>query len=775
MTKSSNFASTWKEALAEKLDTPLGAEIDIFEREIGLRKVGRMDEKVFAETRLRRGAYGQRYDNGQRHDGSRTRRIAYPEAETKGPQTQWHAPGMQRIKIPFGGLNAGQMEALADLAEEYSDGILHVTTRQDIQLHFVHIEDTPDLMRRLAAVGITTREACGNTVRNVTGCPTAGVCTGEAFDVTPAAAAMAHFLLGHRDTQDFGRKFKIAFSGCADRACGLVSIHDLGFVARVDSAGRRGYSVYMGGGLGAVPYPARLYAEFVPEEEILPLAQATARVFARHGEKKNRAAARMKFLIKKIGWEAFCGLVAEERKVLEPDSRWTAWIEGARTASEVPRRPAGPAALPDEGDDRFRAWVKTNCRLQKQTGYATVQVTLPLGDATSRQFRRLATLARTWCRETVRTTVEQNVLFRWIPTDGLREFHGELERMGLGEPGAESVVDVVACPGTDTCKLGMASSRGLAGVLRERLAARQLHLDEAVRDMRIKVSGCFNSCGQHHIADLGFYGSSRTVGGFGVPHFQVLLGGQWSENAAHFGLAIGAVPSKRIPDVVDRFLGRFLAERLAGETFRAFTNRIGKRAAKEMIEDLMQVPPHDQDSEIYRDWADAREFTISDLGKGECAGEVVSVTDFDLTAAEREVFEAQILLEEAITDNDSDGVLKSSRTAYGSMLIAAKGLVRAQNPDIPNTPDRIVDEFRSRFFDTQLFFDPFAGGKFAQYLFQAHEMFRAYPEGVRDRDSVRQLVEESQLFIEAAHACNRRILTGGAELAGRLDAPGGTR
>src|SRR2546430_222902 len=224
--KTSN--SLWKEKLDGQLPEHLAREIDIFETEITLRKQGKLEERLFAETRLRRGAYGQRYDNGQRHDGVTTQHLKFPSATTKGPDTMWDAPGMQRIKIPFGGLTPVQLETLADCAEEYSDSILHVTTRQDFQLHFVHIEDTPTLMRRLAASGITTREACGNTVRNVTACPIAGVCREQAFDVTPYAKAMAFFLLGHPDTQNFGRKFKIAFSGCRDNACGLIRLHDIG-------------------------------------------------------------------------------------------------------------------------------------------------------------------------------------------------------------------------------------------------------------------------------------------------------------------------------------------------------------------------------------------------------------------------------------------------------------------------------------------------------------------------------------------------------------------
>src|ERR1700674_2581141 len=258
--KASN--SLWKAQLAAKMPEGPARELDIFETEVTLRKQGKLDERLFAETRLRRGIYGQRYDNGQRHDGKKVQQMTYPSGDlTKGPMTMWDAPGMQRIKVPGGGLNAEQLETMAELAEEYSDGIAHVTTRQDFQLHYVHIDDTPSIMRRLAAAGITTREACGNSVRNVTACPYAGVCQDEAFDVTPYSRALSRFLLGHPDCQNFGRKFKPAFSGCSQHACGLTSMHDLGLIAKKAEDGgeeKIGFEVYVGGGLGAVPYQAKL-------------------------------------------------------------------------------------------------------------------------------------------------------------------------------------------------------------------------------------------------------------------------------------------------------------------------------------------------------------------------------------------------------------------------------------------------------------------------------------------------------------------------------------
>src|SRR5262249_50216057 len=278
--------------------------------------------KVLEESRLRRGWYGQRYDNGHRHDGIRTQQLNFLADMTKGPDTLWDAPGMQRIKIPFGGVTPEQLDTLAELAEEYSDGVLHVTTRQDFQLHFVHIDDTPNLMRRLAAVGVTTREACGNSIRNVTACPLAGVCRTQAFDVTPYARATSRFMLGHPDAQGFGRKFKIAFSGCRDEACALTNMHDMGCIAvtRTENGEeKRGFELYVGGGLGAVPHQAKLFEEFLPEEELLPIARAIGRVFARMGEKKNRNKARLKFLVQKLGIDEFRRIVMEERNTMPDD------------------------------------------------------------------------------------------------------------------------------------------------------------------------------------------------------------------------------------------------------------------------------------------------------------------------------------------------------------------------------------------------------------------------------------------------------------------------
>ncbi|MGH7773055.1 MAG: nitrite/sulfite reductase, partial [Candidatus Binatia bacterium] len=532
-----NNAQTWREKLADRMLPDLAREIDIFETQMELRRQGKIDEKVFAETRLRRGIYGQRYDNGQRHDGKRVQKLKLSADLLKGPDTLWDAPGMMRIKIPFGGLNPEQMEVLADLSEEYADGVSHVTTRQDIQYHFVHIDDTPSLMRRLAAVGITSREACGNVVRNVTACPLAGVCKDEVFDVTPYAKACSRFLLGHPDTQDFGRKFKIAFSGCKDHPCGLVTMHDMGYIAKkeiVNGEEKRGFEFYVGGGLGAVPYKAKLFAEFLPEEELLPMAQAVSRIFARMGEKRNRARARIKFLLANLGIDEFRRIVLEERQKLSADPRWTDYLAQAYAYQETPLR-SGASLNGGGRPEGFDRWCATNVYRQKQPGYVVATVALPLGDVTADQLRALASIARRFVKETIRTTVDQNLVFRWVSEADLPEFYKAIKEIALGDPDGGTIVDVTACPGTDTCKLGIASSRGLARELHYRLSEKSLELDEAIKNLRIKVSGCFNSCGQHHIADIGFYGINRNVNGYQVPHFQVLLGGKLRDNAGEYG------------------------------------------------------------------------------------------------------------------------------------------------------------------------------------------------------------------------------------------------
>jgi sulfite reductase (ferredoxin) len=396
--------------------------------------------------------------------------------------------------------------------------------------------------------------------------------------------------------------------------------------------------------------------------------------------------------------------------------------------------------------DGFKRWVKHNTRPQKQPGYVVATVALPLGDITANQLRSLADIVRRFTKETVRTTVEQNFVIRWVSLSDLPELYKALDEVGLGAPGAGAILDIVTCPGTDTCKLGISSSRGLAAELRKRLLEKNYEMDAAVENLHIKVSGCFNSCGQHHVADLGFYGVSRKIAGYAVPHFQVVLGGEWEHNAGSYGLPVVAIPSKNIPEVVTRLTERYVASRTSGETFKDFVKRVGKVELKKVLEDLARPPADPADRRLFSDWGDPREYTLEDIGAGECAGEVVSPIDFDLAAAERLVFEAQIALE-------NNQIEEAGKTAYRAMLQAARGLVKIVYPAISEDPDQIVSEFRTRYYDTQKFWDAFAGGKFASYLFDAHQKANL----PYTADSSRFLIDEAQLFVDASHSCYAKL------------------
>lgn len=753
---------TWKQVLADKMPAQLAEEIDTFENQMALRVQNKLGAKVFAELRLRRGAYGQRYDNGYRHDGEKSQEIPFPRKDlTKGPETKWQAPGMQRIKLPYGGMTADQMDVLADIAEEYSDCIVHITTRQDIQLHFLSMENIPDMHRRLASVGITTREACGNSVRNVTACPLAGVCRDEAFDVTGHANETAQYFLGHRDVQDFGRKFKIAFSGCKQHPCGLTSMHDLGLIAKkavVDGKEIEGFELYVGGGLGAVPFLAKLFDDFVPMEELMPLSQAIMRVYARLGEKENRNKARIKFLIAKLGLEEFQRLVKEERTVMETDPEWTTWIGNISSYEEKgTAEPVTKGETVDLGDDaeQFERWKTTNVYAQRQDGYSSVTIALPLGDLTAQQTRDLANIVRTFTPDAARTTVEQNIMIRWIHNADLPALYLALKAINLHAAGAQSIIDITACPGTDTCKLGISSSRGLAGELRQRLAEKEWQYDTSLKDIRIKASGCFNSCSQHTVAEIGFYGSSRTVGQRRVPHFHLVLGGEWSNNADQYGKGMGVIPSKRVPDVVEFLVETYLQKRESEkEKFSAFVHRIGRKEIREWVKPFAEIPSYEENKDFYRDWADSREYTIGDIGIGECAGEVVTLTDFGVAKAESIYFDATLMLDE---EPRNGNVKAAADKALEAMIKAAQGLLKVCNIDISDDPAVIVQEFRTNFYDTELFFDPFAKGKFASYLFKGYD--RRDEDITLDR--AQEIIEESRLFIEAAHECNARMLQSG--------------
>jgi len=677
-------------------------EIDVFETELRRTQAGQLAEKVFTEFRLRHGAYGQRQERVQ----------------------------MQRIKIPMGMVSADQMMRLAEVAEEYAVGVLHVTTRQDIQIHFVDINDVPNMFRRLAERGITTKEACGNTVRNVTCCPNAGVCGDEPFDVTTHAWAMAYFMLRHPDAQNFGRKFKIAFSGCADNACGLGRLHDIGAIARVQN-GVEGFEVWVGGGLGALPYQAKLYSEFVPANQMLPLAQALGRVFAKYGEKTNRAKARMKFLIEKLGFDEFKKRVEDERGQLPHDPAWETQLEKARqTVSDQPLKDPSELSIPENADPDLLQWLESNVQPQKQQGYSSVEIYLPLGDISSDRMRDLTNLCREYVKDTVRFTVSQNILVRWVSNADLPAFYERLKQLDLAEIGAGRMKDVTACPGTDSCKLGISSSRGLAAVLHEKFSNGMSDL-AGRQDLKIKISGCFNSCGQHHIADLGFFGSVQRKGQHAAPVFQVVLGGTTEGNAKSYGLAVGKVPSKRVPEAIRKLTEVYDQEKQGSETFGEFVERVGRAHMKEALAELAELPTFDENPDFYIDNRQSWEYKKS-VGVGECAGEVVDQAEFLLSDADRLNFEATIALEAGRADEASQKSLEAQNKAADALLFT-KGLWLSEKYDR-------VGEFKKHFYDTGVFWKPFADNYFRS----------AAETNGHDLEVARKRVEEATLFIEAA-------------------------
>ena len=745
----------WKEKTADKIDSKYKKFIDDYEKDLEFKKEGKTDEKLFAEIRLRMGAYGQRYDNGKRNDGQQDRQINYPRDLTKGPTTLWDAPGMQRIKLPYGAINAKQMDLFADLSEEYSDGISHITTRQDIQLHFIHIENTPSMYRRLGEVGITTKEACGNSVRNVTACPYSGTCKTEAFNTIPYAEAIFNFLLGHPDVQNFGRKFKIALSGCKDHPCALANIHDLGLIAKekkTDKEIKQGFEIWVGGGLGTIPFKAKLFDDFVEQQDIFSTIQAICRVYTRYGEKKIRSRARIKFLINDFGIDKFKEEVLKEKKKLSPDSKWTTFLEELKNKTQKDLaikevKQEHHFLSKNTSHSNYNQWLQFNVKEQKQKGFVNLIVYSPLGDLSALQMRFLADLLRKYPTILAYTTVDQNLLIQWVAIKDLPEIYKYLKAKSLAKPFFKTIVDITACPGTDTCKLGTASSRGVASELSSSLSKEIAMMDDSIKNLSIKISGCFNSCAQHHIADIGFFGISRKKNGYVVPHFQMLLGGEQKSNVSDYGLSMMAFPSKAIPQVVKQITDLYLSEKKdAYESFRDYVQRVGKLHLKKHLDHLTQVPEYEKNKSYYVDWSDVREYSVSDKGIGECAGEIVSLTDFELQKAERQIFDAQIKL-------DQQSFQEAGMMAYESMKLAAQALIKSYDIDVSNDDDQVVSEFKARFIDTNFFQDPFAGDKFANYYFAFHknknESF--------DQEKAFQRIHEAQLFIEASHACNVRL------------------
>ena len=552
---------------------------------------------------------------------------------------------MLRVKIPQGILDGGQLHALADVADLYSRGFGHITTRQNVQFHFLKLHDVEHAMSRLGEAGLTTREACGNSVRNITGCPYAGVAADEPFDVTPYAEALTRYLLRHPLSSRLPRKFKIAFEGCAEDHA-FTAIHDLAFRARVqgpNGSARLGFRVSAGGGTAILPTSARVLFEFLPAGEILEVAEAILRVYARLGDYQHKQRNRMKFLIRNMGWDAwraeFDRALVEFRAEggapfpFDPDRPPVeAPPDGTRPAAPLPAVTAarataailrGPGIRPEVKpeltvlDGAILGWARTNVRPQRQDGYSVVTVTVPLGDLTSAQLRVLADLARAYGDGAARMTNDQNLLFRWVPTRLVPAFYRQLAAAGLGRGGAGTIADVTSCPGAEACRLAVTQSRGLGRQLSDHLQERP-DLVEATGALSIKVSGCPNGCGQHHIAGLGFQGSVRKLGDRALPQYFVMVGGGVDEGGARFGRLAAKVPARRMPEVLERLIALYRAERREDETAAAFFGRVPVERVKALLADLEALRPEDAVPADFVDLGEEGEYKVETMA-GECS------------------------------------------------------------------------------------------------------------------------------------------------------------
>lgn len=572
----------------------LEEELQDFETEAQRFLAGEWEPDKYIGFRLKQGVYGQRQPNVH----------------------------MIRVKLPFGGVTAEQLEAFGDVAERYAPlrkG--HITTRQNIQFHHVPLLKAAEALKVLARSGLSTREACGNTVRNVTGDPWAGVSTNEPFDPTPYAAAFARRWLRNPLTQLLPRKFKVAFAA-NDEDIAITAIHDLGFIPRVRD-GQRGFKMVVGGGLSIMPRNAPVLRDFVSVDEYLKVSEAVLRIFERADElRKNRAKARIKFLVDRVGIEAFRRMVDEE---LEGDWARDGDFKPDRLLFVVDEESLAPARRDSyeqpTGDDRaeFTYFVTSNVKAQRQQGFSTVEVKVSRGDLSPEQFRGLAAILRDYCGGNARTSVQQNIVLRWVRDESLYEVWKRLKELNLADPGAHEITDVVSCPGTDSCKLGITSSMGLNRAIQEKVTAMQI-ADPLTRKIHIKMSGCPNSCGQHHIANIGFHGAAMKVDGHQLPAYHVFIGGQYDGGTVRMGTQLKLrLPAKRAPAAVERWVRMYESERRDGEEFNAYFDRVGTTRFEEAIADLV-IPGEfsDDNKDMFIDWTKLQLFVV-ERGEGECA------------------------------------------------------------------------------------------------------------------------------------------------------------
>ena len=585
-------ARTLQQQTEAEYDATVRADIELFRSYAEKFVAGEITDDQFRAQRLRRGIYSQRQANVH----------------------------MIRTKVPGGILTAAQMDQLALIADQFAGGKGHLTTRQNIQYHFIPLLEVPALLHLLADVRLTTREACYNTVRNITACPLSGLLEDEVFDVHPYAQRVAFAFLHKELTDSLPRKFKIAFSGCKED-CMLGSIHDIGLRA-VLRDGQRGFRMVVGGGLGPLPVEAQLLDEFVPVERLVNKCEAVIRVFSKYGNRKNKNMARLKFVVRERGFAWVKEQIEKEYQDILSDG-------GIPTPEVVPEGFGGFQSAPPplgtgdllpivqtngHADAEYERWLSTNVRRQKQPGYAMVTVKVPQGNLTGREMRGLAQIARDAGDGLLRVAIDQNLVLACLPLRQLPRIYAALQAIGLAGAGAEEIDDITTCPGAYSCNLALTKSMNLGAELAEEVRD---HPDLLVRKLKIKISGCPNSCGQHWIADFGFYGNARKIDGKEVPYYQMLLGGGYDDSGMlRFGAAIQSIPARLAPEAVRRVLDHYVANRQKEETFRAYVLRHKVETFRLMTNDLAK--PAELFPEMYQDWGDDVTYSLK-LGRGECA------------------------------------------------------------------------------------------------------------------------------------------------------------
>ena len=583
------------------VDPEMAADIDKFEEQLAGYFAGRVPEAVFRVFRLNNGIYGQR----------------------QGGTNQ-----MVRVKVPYGAITADQLDALADLVVDHSRGWGHITTRQNIQFHFVELAEIPLVMRRLASVGLTTREACGDTVRNVQGCHLAGACPFEVLDISAWAEAAYRHFVRNPISQRLPRKFKINFSGC-DTDCGQAMFNDVGVIAasrtHPDGSVEQGFRVYIAGGLGTTPFPALALEEFTSRGDLLPTIESVLRVFDQTGNRDNKLRARLKWVVDQLGIDEVRRRVVATRKFLPASSTWPGGVpevvaewgdDPAGLAAGTTPTPIGQGVPVSLGAKTpFDQWVEANVVRGAANGTVSAYAWCELGDGTADQFRAVAAIVREFDTD-VRVTNRQNFVLRDLTEDQLPALFQHLVDAGMAKPGAELLRDVVACPGADTCNLAVTQSRGLAKAIGEALEAEGL---AEVGGVRINISGCTNSCGQHHTSDIGFFGDERRAHGQSAPGYQMLLGGYVGQEQVHFGQKALRLPARNAPEAAVRVVRRFVDERQAGENFPTWLERSG--GAKEVaigLKELDQFPLPDESPDFYVDFDETGPYS-AEVGDSECA------------------------------------------------------------------------------------------------------------------------------------------------------------